>query len=79
MSKLLQLRLQTCHFFRKMKAWPLPSHLLCVSHGMSELSSVEVLENVWLHIRGLFFMSKAARNAASSCREDLIFKVVLQT
>ena len=37
---------------------------------------MEVLENVWLHIRDLPFMSKEARNVTLSCWEGLIFQVV---
>lgn len=43
---------------------------------MTKPSSVEVLENVWLRIRDLPFMSKEARNVTLSCWEDLIFQVV---
>lgn len=46
------------------------------SRGMTKPCSVEVLENVWLHIRDLPFMSKEARNVILSCLEDLIFKAV---
>lgn len=48
----------------------------CFLSGMTKPCSVEVLENVWLHIRDLPFMSKEARNVILSRLVDLIFKAV---
>lgn len=70
MSKFLPLRLHLCIRFWKAKAWPLTGHWLSCSGFLLVVTkpcSVEVLGNVWLHIRGLLFVSKEARNAISSC------------
>lgn len=47
-----------------------------MSHGRTKPCSVEVSENVWLHIRDLPFMSKEARNVTLGCLEELISQAV---
>lgn len=37
---------------------------------------MKVLQDVWLHVRDLPFMSKEARNVILGSLEDLIFKAV---
>lgn len=65
-------------FFFQMKDWLLTVNWSssCFLSGMTKPCSVEVLENVWLHIRDLPFMSKEARNVILSRLVDLILKAV---